>query len=276
MTYKTIVVHVDSSTHSEARMRHASRLAVDASAHLIGSAFSGVSRYASPEVGAELAIVAARDFAAIRQRNEAALVQFDAIAAAEGVLSYERRIMDDDPAGGLVQQARYADLVVVSQTDLNEPTSAHLVGGLPEQVVLGGGRPVLIIPYAGQFATIGSRALVAWDGSLEATRAIFNAIPLLRSAKAVSIVEFKPTDAAGREPGADLALYLARHGVRCEVRTESMPIRAGEDVLSLAADLQSDLIVMGGYGHSRFREIVLGGVTETILSSMTAPVVMSH
>lgn len=276
MTYKTIVVHVDSSAHAEVRMRHASRLAVDAGAHLIGSAFSGVSRYANAAVDAELAVVAARDFAAIRQRNEEALMRFDAIAASEGVLSYERRLLDDDPAGGLVQQARYADLVVVSQTDLNEPASVYLLGGLPEQVVLGGGRPVLIIPYAGHFATIGSQPLVAWDGSLEATRAVFNAIPLLRRAKAVSVVEFKPTDAAGREPGADLALYLARHGVPCEVRTEAVAIRAGEDVLSLAADLQSDLIVMGGYGHSRFREIILGGVTETILSSMTAPVVMSH
>lgn len=276
MSYKTIIVHVDHSRHAEARIRHAARLAVGAGAHLIGSAFSGVSRYADAEVGAELALTAPFDFAALRQRNEAALAQFDAIAAAEGVLSYERRFTDDDPAGGLALQARYADLVVVSQTDLDEPASAHLIGPLPAQVVLAGGRPVLVIPYAGQFARIGSKVLLAWDGSLEATHAVFNAIPLLRAATMVSIVEFNPGGAAGRQPGADLALYLTRHDVRCEVRAAPVPIRAGEELLSLAADLQADLIVMGGYGNSRFREIMLGGVTETILSSMTAPVLMSH
>lgn len=276
MTYKTIVVHVDNSSHAPARMRHAARLAAGFGAHLIGSAFSGVSRYAGAEVGIELAMMAPLQMTAIREQNEQALARFDAIAAAEGVASAERRLLDDDPAGGLALQARYADLVVLSQTDPDEPASAHLIGGMPEQVVLDGGRPVLIIPYAGEFASIGRRAMVAWDGSLEATRAVYHALPLLRGASQVTVAVFKPADWAGREPGADLALYLARQGVKCEVRKEPAPISAGEDLLSLAADLQAELIVMGCYGHSRFREIMLGGVSETVLSSMTAPVLMSH
>ena len=275
MRYKTILVHVDGSTHAAVRIRHAARLAVAHEAHLVGAAFSGISRYADAIV-AELAAATMAERAALRQQNETALAQFDAIAEAEGVLSHERRQVDDDPAGGLSLQARYADLIVVSQTDLDEPASTRLIGALPEQVVLDGGRAVLVIPYAGSFSHIGKRVVVAWDGSIEATRAVFNALPLLRTAAAVALVEFKPEQAAGRQPGADLAQYLARHGVACEVHVEPLPIRAGEALLSLAADLGSDLIVMGAYGHSRFREIVLGGVSETIFASMTVPVLMTH
>jgi nucleotide-binding universal stress UspA family protein len=147
---------------------------------------------------------------------------------------------------------------------------------LPAQVVLGSARPVLALPYAGRFATIGARVLLAWDGSSEATRAVWGALPLLRAADLVAIVLFKPAEAAGRQPGADLALYLARHGVRCEVHAEPVPIAGGATLLSCAADLQSDLIVMGAYGHARLREMLLGGVTETILASMTVPVLMAH
>lgn len=275
MRYKTILVHVDGSAHAAVRIRHAARLAVAHEAHLIGAAFSGISRYADALV-AELAAATMAERDALRQQNDTALAKFDAIAEAEGVLSYERRQVDDDPAGGLSLQARYADLIVVSQTDLDEPASARLIGALPEQVVLDGGRAVLVIPYAGSFGHIGKRVLVAWDGGIEATRAVFNALPLLRAAAAVALVEFKPDQAAGRQPGADLAQYLARHGVACEVHVEPLPIRAGEALLSLAADLGSDLIVMGAYGHSRFREIVLGGVSETIFASMTVPVLMAH
>lgn len=271
MHYKTIVVHVDHSVHAAARMRYAAQLAASAGAHLVGSAFSGISRY----VEAGIEVILAQQ-AMLREGNEQALARFDAIAAAEGVASYERRYENDEPAGGLILQSRYADLVVVSQTDLDDPAAAHLAGPLPAQVVLGSARPVLVLPYAGQFPTIGTRVLLAWDGSLEAARAVAAALPLLRQAGMVAIVLFQPTNAAGRTPGADLALYLARQGVRCEVHAEPVPIDGGVALLSCAADLQVDLIVMGAYGHARLREMLLGGVTETILASMTAPVLMAH
>jgi len=271
MCYRTIVVHVDPSLHCHARVQYAAQLAVRTGAHLVGSAFSGISRYV--EAGVEVILA---QQAALRQGNEHALVQFDAIAAAEGVASFERRYENDDPAGGLILQSRYADLVVVSQTDQEDPAAAHLAGPLPAQLVLGSARPVLVMPYAGQFPSIGARMLVAWDGSLEAARAVAGALPLLRQAAMAHIILFQPTGAAGRAPGADLALYLARQGVRCEVQVEPLPIDGGVALLSRAADLASDLVVMGAYGHARLREILLGGVTETILGSMTAPVLMAH
>lgn len=271
MRYKTIVVHVDRSMHADTRMRYAAQLAARTGAHLVGSAFSGISRYV--EAGVE--IILAKQ-AELRYANEAALAQFEAVATAANVLSYERRHENDEAGGGLILQSRYADLIILSQADPGDPATAHLAGLLPAQVVLGSARPVLAVPYAGRFPTIGARVLLAWDGSQEATRAVWGALPLLRAAELVAIVLFKPAEAAGRDPGADLALYLARHGVRCEVHAEPVAIDGGAALLSCAADLQSDLIVMGAYGHARLREMLLGGVTETILASMTAPVLLAH
>src|SRR5450830_119607 len=146
MSYSTIVVHVDHSHHAAARMRQAAVLAAACNAHLIGSAFTGLSRYAATAAGLELRMLAPQEMAAIRLRGEEALDRFDAIASSEGVGSIERRLLEDDPGGGLALQARYADLVVLSQSDVNDPACAHLPGGLPEQVVMDGGRPVLILP----------------------------------------------------------------------------------------------------------------------------------
>ena len=148
----------------------------------------------------------------------------------------------------------------------------------PEYVVLNAGRPVLVVPYAGQFEHIGKRVLVAWDAGVSATRAVVNAIPMLKRADIVEVAVFNAEDsgdAHGDIPGADIALYLARHRVKVDVIRQKTRIDVGNSLLSLAADLGSDMLVTGCYGHSRFREIMLGGVTRTMLESMTIPVLMS-
>lgn len=278
MTYKTILVHVDHSRHAEARIRIAAQIAIAENAHLIGAAMTGVSRYVY-EDGVNLAeTVIAGQIRQFYERAEKSLVAFDAIANSLGVLSFERRLVTDEPEGGLALQARYADLVVVSQPDMDEADST-ILAGLPEYVMLNSVRPVLVIPYAGKFDRIGARPLIAWDGSMEATRAVANAIPLLKRADTVTVAVFNPTlkyDVHGQEPGADIALYLARHNIKVDVARQKTNLDTGNALLSLAADLRSDLIVMGGYGHSRFREVLLGGVTRTVLETMTAPVLMSH
>lgn len=276
MSYKTIVVHVHPSAHMATTVRQASRLAKAFNAHLVGSAFSGLTfgeRAATPlysPVGLK------GEMEAIHDKNNAALALFDSIASAEGVLTYERRLSDDEPVGGLAFQARYADLMVVSQTDFDEPASAQIIGALPEQLALDGGRPVVVVPCASSRDHIGTRVLVAWDGSMEASRALAFGLPLLQAARLVTVALFHPDEPQGRDPGADIALYLARHGVRCEVRSIANRLRDSDPLLSLVDDLQADLIVMGCYGHSRFREIMLGGVTESILTNMTVPVLMAH
>jgi nucleotide-binding universal stress UspA family protein len=139
-----------------------------------------------------------------------------------------------------------------------------------------------MVPYTGKFQTIGKNILVAWNGGREATRALTDSIPLLREAEHVRLMVFNPPrngDGNGKErlPGADIALYLARHGVNVEVSVQSSEdVDVGNQILSRVADLGIDLVVMGAYGHSRLREMVLGGVTRTVIESMTAPVLMSH
>jgi len=276
MSYKTILVHVDHSRHAEGRIKAAVQLALAHDAHLVGTAMTGLSRFAYADSGIDLAAtILAAELDALEAHAQAALDRFEAIAAAAGVVSVERRLVSDDAAGGLALQARYADLVVLSQADRDDPV-ARVVSDLPEYVMLNGGRPVLIMPYAGSFPVLGSHPLVAWDGSIEATRALGAALPMLEGARKVTLAVFNPDDAGRRDPGADIALYLARHGINCEVVCQRTPIGIGDSLLSLAADLRSDLIVMGGYGHSRFRELLLGGVSATLLKTMTAPVLMAH
>ena len=279
MSYKTILVHVDTSEHAPARIRIAAAIAIAENAHLIGAAMSGISRFVYQDSAIDLTMtVVAAHLDALYQRANQALATFDAIAQELGVLSFERRLVDDDPEGGLCLQARYSDLVVVGQTDPDDPAAA-VIADLPEYVTLNCGRPVLVVPYSGQFQQVGKNILIAWDGSREAVSAITGAIPLLRRADNVTLALFNPStqfDAHGEQPGADLALYLARHGIKIDVATQHTKIEIGDALLSLAADLGSDLIVMGSYGHTRFREVLLGGVTKTVLKTMTVPVFMVH
>jgi len=279
MSYKTILVHVDQSRHAAARIKIAAEIAVTENAHLIGAAMTGLSRFVYRDSAIDLTrTIVANHIDSLNQRANQALAEFDAIAKQIGVLSYEKRRGDDDPEGGLSLQARYSDLVVVSQTDPDEPVS-KVISDLPEYVMLNCARPVLVVPFAGRFDHIGEEALIAWDGSMEATRAVTNAIPLLRRAKNVTVALFNPSaqsDIHGEQPGADIALYLARHEIKVEVVELRTNIDVGNALLSLAADVRSDLIVMGGYGHTRFRELLLGGATMLVLKTMTAPVLMSH
>ena len=274
MSYKTVLVHVDQSQHCAARVKVAAEIAVAQEAHLDGAAMTGVSRYIYPEGALYLSAMLDTQ----RQHANEELDQFEAIAKANGVLSYETRLGEDDAAGGLALQARYSDLVILSQADPSESNNAELAD-LPEYVMLNAPRPVLTIPYAGKFSNIGSNVLVAWDGTMEATRAVNAALPFLKRAKNVNVVIFnasKRYGAHGEQPGADIALYLARHGVKVTVLQEVTDLDIGNALLSLAADKGSDLLVMGGYGHTRFREVLLGGVTLTILKTMTLPVLMAH
>jgi nucleotide-binding universal stress UspA family protein len=279
MTYKTILVHVDLSKHAATRIKIAAQIALAEDSHLIGAAMTGISRfiYQDSAFGVSGSIVSTH-IDALNESARQALVEFESIVKSLGVLSFETRLVDDEPEGGLVLQARYSDLVVVSQTDPDDSLS-RLFSDLPEYVMLNCARPVLVIPYAGRFNQVASNVLVAWDGSMEATRAITNAMPLLKRAKKVTVVVFNSSaryDTHGEQPGADIALYLARHDIKVEVSQQTTTEDIGNSLLSLAADVQSDLIVMGGYGHTRFREVLLGGVTMTMLKTMTAPVLMSH
>jgi nucleotide-binding universal stress UspA family protein len=276
MSYKTILVHADKSSHAPARIRLAASLALAEDAHLVGAAMTGLSRFVSPAQLSEVEhSVLAAQADAWRDRAHGALAQFEALAAAAKLASHEARVVADDPEGGLVALSCFCDLLVLGQTDPAE-TVAGAVRDLPEFVMLSVARPVLLVPYAGVHERLDGAALVAWDGSLEASRALANAVPLLRRASAVIIAQFDAGDGALARADSDLLQWLGRHGVKANVRTHPASVDIGEALLSMAADLNASLLVMGGYGHTRFRELMLGGVTRTILERMTAPVLMSH
>ncbi len=279
MTYKTILVHVDHSRQPGARIELAAQLAAADGAHLIGAASTGISPFLRQSAGAYPDNPTIAPFLdVLRNRADAALAHFEQLAQRSGVPSFERRLIDDEAAPGISLNARYCDLVVLGQNDPDEPY-APFGPDFPEYVAVNSGCPVLIVPYAGDFKSIGADVLIGWNGSLEARRAVHDALPLLRRARSVEVAVFNPAqqaDAHGQQPGADIALFLARHGVRVGVREETHEGDVGEALLSLAADNGADLLVMGCYGHTRLREVLLGGATRTVLQSMTLPVLMSH
>lgn len=280
MSYKTILVHVDSSATVTERVAVAARLAREQDAHLIGAATTGImAEYYRNSAMLYSGVVPQDQIDDLTRNAELSLERFEAQARAADV-RFERRISDDETQNGLVLQARYADLVVLSQSEPGD--EGLLMGpGLAAYLALYGGRPVLVVPYAGTYPHMDRHALIAWDGSRSATRAVTDALPLLRRSARVTLALFDPAHqygVHGEEPGADIALFLTRHGVKVEVSQQPKPegMSVGEALLSLSADLGADLLVMGAYGHLRWREMVLGGVTRTLLSSMTLPVLMSH
>lgn len=279
MFYRTILVHVDDARSAEARIELAAGLALQENAHLIGTALTGVSRFLFEATVANGGAANLEPYLeALRLRTERTLIPFEHAMRRLGVASFEKRMTDDDATSGLSLQARYCDLAILGQYDPDGP-APPTYSNLPEHVVINGGSPVLVVPFSGSFRSTGKRVLIAWNGSMEAAKAVRSAIPLLRRAKIVEVAVFNPHaqgDAHGEQPGADLALYLARHEVKVDVMQEATNADIGNALLSLASNLGSDLLVMGCYGHSRFREIMLGGATRTVLQSMTLPVWMAH
>lgn len=278
--YKTILVHVDGSPQQESRLRAAALLANEHDAHLVGSAVTGISwrsyvvlaSSGCPEMLEE-------DFEGLRRAARSRLDEFKEQASRLDVRSLEARLFEEEAGYGLLLQSRYADLIVVSQDGDQATAALTAPRGLPEHLALHGARPVLVVPdnYRGQLLT--NSVVVGWDGGMQAMRAIEAALPLLRRAGAVKLALVNPEeqgDLHGEEPGADMAVYLARHGVAVDVVVERTAVEAGEVLLTLARDVGAGLIVAGAYGHSRMREWALGGVTRDLLGCAPIPVLLAH
>jgi nucleotide-binding universal stress UspA family protein len=278
MSYKTILVHADLGAAAPDRIRVAARLALTADGHLIGSALTGISRFIPPDVITQGGTALAACCQAMRRDAAQALQEFARIVQEEAVASSEERLVDDDVDGGMAVQARYCDLVVVGQSD-HSVLDPRLPGDLPAYLLLNCGRPLLVIPYVGCRPELNGEALLAWDGSIEATRAVAGALPLLRASTRVTVLAIDDERAyphTVEDPCAAMAEYLGRHGVNTRTGRRVSHNRVAEAILSEAADINAGLLVMGGYGQSRFRELLLGGVTATILQSMTLPVLLAH
>jgi nucleotide-binding universal stress UspA family protein len=206
----------------------------------------------------------------------------DAIARFEeavrlAAVSAESRMVEASVSGAtkvLGTIARTFDLSVVGQAEPKSMRDDLMIEG----ALFDSGRPVLVVPYIQRAGLKLDRVMVCWDGGRNAARAINDAMPFLSRAKAVDVVTITAgKDRSGEIKGVDIAQHLARHGLRVELRRINVDdVDVANVILSDAADRDADFIVMGGYGHSRLREFVLGGATRDILSSMTVPTLMSH
>jgi nucleotide-binding universal stress UspA family protein len=273
--YKTILVHADDSPAMDSRLRAAAELANAHEAHLVGAAATGMSFAAYALLAGSMAIMPGDEFEALRVQGRNCLERYTERARQHGVASLEGRLVEDDNGAALLLQSRYADLVVVSQ----DGAGASTLRGLPQYLALHGPRPVLAVPASYAGAPIADIIVVGWEGSVPALRAINGALPLLKRARMVHVVLVNPEREPGLhgdEPGADMALYLARHGIPVEVVVEQTNLPAGEALLRLAHARDAGLLVAGAFGHSRYREIVLGGATRILLEQATLPVLFAH
>ena len=211
------------------------------------------------------------------KKVQQAIARFEQVAKRVGV-AYETRTLNASIAGAadrLGHLARRFDLAIVGQPERERAAAAEVVD---EGVLFDSGRPVIFVPYIQKSGLKLDRVMLCWDGSRAATRAINDAMPFLEKAKQVELVIVSSKAGKANElTGADMGQHLARHGLKVEVKRITSPdIDVTSTILSYAADSSADMIVMGGYGHSRLREFILGGVTRGLLETMTVPTLMSH
>lgn len=277
MKYKDILVHIDDGEAMAGRLAVALELAERFGAHLTGVYVDpGIALPALMDVPVAPSLIDELE-AEHQQRCDDAERRFKETVGHSDVSS-EWRLARGELADTLSRHARYADLVILGQEGADD--QKMVIGGLPDSVTLTCGRPALIVPYIGAERPPGKHVIVAWNGGREAARAVNDALPILVQAEKVEVMCINAEEGEEEDadlPGADLCLHLARHGVKAEAQsTIATDIDAGDLLLARAADHGADLIVMGAYGHARWREVVLGGVTRHLLAQMTVPVFMSH
>lgn len=285
MAIKDILVHLDASPRSGVRLAAAADLAGRHSAHL-AAVFVIEQPPAAWFYGDPGGYVDARLIDEMMEKmRERAMVEavrveqeFRERLRRDGI-DGEWRLVDGNTAETVALHARYADLAILGQHDPDDTTVSSAAQAAPA-TLLASGRPVLVIPYVGAVTTPARTVLVGWKSSREAARAVNDALPLLHQAQSVTVLSINPKEGIGGDgdvPAADIALHLARHGVKAAAaHTVATEISEGDVLLNHADEIGADLIVVGGYGHSRLREFTFGGVTRTLLTTMTVPVFLSH
>jgi nucleotide-binding universal stress UspA family protein len=281
MALKNIEVFVDATPEGDKRADYAATLAHRCGAHLAGIHVVSAGR---PEHRTDYYVIGEKAIRAWRTSQKAAdeaaattvRRRFEAISAKRDLSAEFRVIRRGGPDEDLILSSLHSDLVVIGQRELQELPGYPS----PERLLLASGAPILVVPSGWKSEPIGNKILVGWNASREARRAVADALPFLVAAKSVTLLVVdsnKRADRHGEEPGADIALYLARHGVRVEVeQASSRGSPVADIILSYAADHSMDLIVIGAYSHARSVEIMFGGVTRTLLKETPVPVLMSR
>lgn len=280
MSYKTILVYLNSAKRAEAVLETALRLAGEHEAHLIGL-------HVIPMVTVPSVVPFEVTGEIIEVQRKALDEQAARIAGIFGEMTRQHqppcewrtvRASHYDVASIVDDHCRAVDLIVAPQSDADG--DIYLPADVTEDILIEAGRPVLVVPRRGRVKKVGETILLAWNNSREAARAAFDALPLLKAAKSVKLVTVDPPKTRKGDlelPASEIATALARHGVRTEAAVSiSGGIGIVEDLLVQAENSGADMIVMGGYGHSRLREVVFGGATHDMLDKMTVPVLISH
>lgn len=273
MTYVDMLVHLDATNESATRLDLAARLARQHGARLIGLWTAEV-----PALGSGFGLPSKPELSgAVRDAMAAGETAFMARMDADEIES-EWRTAVGNVEETVTLHGRYVDLLIVGQRnpDTYPPGGANIAA----HAVLAAGRPVLVVPYVGRFDTFGDDVTIAWNGTPYAARAVADAMPILKKAQKVTVLTIN-SDAelvgGGIIPASDLALHLTRHGVKAEAaQTVATEVSTADSLLNRSFDSGSDLLVAGAYGHSRMRELILGGTTRALLDHMTLPVLMSH
>lgn len=280
MAYKTILVHLNDPRRAKRLLDAAVPLARSMGAHLVGlSVMPPFVVIPGMDGGGASVTVDEHRMAYIEEAKEMKAIFNEATSD----LPRPAEWRDEDAGFGsiasmVIDAARSVDLVVASQ-----PDPAWLNSSLredPVRLAIEGGRPTLLVPNEGKTNLPARRALVAWNGTREAARAVFDAIPLLKDTQDVGVVWINPEKSGGQAgdlPAADICAALSRHGMKCQgIEAHALGGDAGHELLRQATAFGADILVMGCYGHSRLREFVLGGASRDVLSRMTLPVLMSH
>ncbi len=278
MTFKTILLHLNDERRVDGLVAVATYLANHEKAHVIGLyVMPPVPTYGVTSIGAGMIKAGLATF---REEAKRIQVAFEKATASLNLASEWRVVeaRDQGVAETIMDHGRTADLIVASQRDRDWQFSTLL--DEPERLAIESGRPVLVVPCSKHFTQFGNRITIAWNNRRESARSVFDALPLLNSAEIVRIVWVNPHDEpndVGDFPTAGIAATLERHGVKCTGGIAFAHDNAvGEALLTHVADEQSDLLVMGAYGHSRLSEFVFGGATRHVLKHMTVPVLLSH
>jgi nucleotide-binding universal stress UspA family protein len=272
-TPKSILLHLDGSARTVERIKLARQLAETFDAEVTGQpcTLSALMRYPfAIEAAAEAVAIMQEIDKDARDRMHATFVEHSA-----GSQRLHWAEPQSDGPWGFARRALYADLMVLGQRDRNDPMDGELPGDFLPSVLVQSGRPALVLPYAGPVGSIGRNVLVAWKETPESARAVTAALPWLRKAARVHVVTYGEDAEASLQR---LQNYLRMQDVQNITLHPggNKDDDVGNKLLSFAADLSSDLLVMGCYGHSRAREWVMGGATLSMLQWMTLPVLMSH
>ncbi len=277
MAIKNLLVHIDHSTACDNRVKAAIELATGHEARI--SALFVVPDYFVPsyveaQISADI-IAEINEQAVERAREAQSKVKAQIEAAGMKVDCY---IEEGNLVGILSDYARYTDLLLLGQSQTDDPD--NISEGLADHLVLEGGVPCLVIPYIGTRQTLGKHVLLAWNESRESARALRDALPILQTANQVTVLLVKPKSHDEKHTAIEekvILSYLADHGVEARIDLcIDKHLDPGDTILAQASDNDIDLIVMGAYGHSRLREIVLGGATRHLLKEMTVPILISH